>query len=400
MVKEALKYTCLFGGGAVRGVAYVGTLQAIEELGIEFDTIAGSSVGALVAALMAVGYSAEELKNLFLGINFELFKDLQFGFGPKFAISKGEVFLEWVRELIELKVYGDKYKKGKNKPVTFKDIGKNLIIITTDLSNFKSKEFSPFVTPDFEIASAIRISCAMPGLMKPIEYENTLLVDGDLQKSIPMWKLSTHCLETKNRIAEFRLEGDSYGGEKNALDFINTIYTCVTSISTEYLTELYGSNDMFDYVTINTGDVIIVDFNCSKGKREELIQKGYEQTIEYFRHKLPLKKEILLKEYNEIYSILSHVEKQIIRSRIIKAKSLLGDLFVKLAEYKDNIDIDLYNRIKDFYSKFVNNIRYPALFGNVKLRNSVDIEESLSHLTELISDKIYELEYYLVKFPI
>ena len=75
------------------------------------------------------------------------------------------------------------------------------------MSNFECKEFSRFETPDFEIASAVRISCCMPGLMKPIEYNKTLLVDGDLQKSWPMWKLSKNLLTDDDRILEFRLEG-------------------------------------------------------------------------------------------------------------------------------------------------------------------------------------------------
>ena len=38
-MKKPLKYTCLFGGGAIRGLAYVGAIRALEELDIEFDII-------------------------------------------------------------------------------------------------------------------------------------------------------------------------------------------------------------------------------------------------------------------------------------------------------------------------------------------------------------------------
>ena len=71
-----------------------------------------------------------------------MFRDVQLSLGPKFALSKGELFLEWIRDLIEEKFYGEKYKKGSHKAVTFKDIEKDLIIITTDLSSFETKEFS------------------------------------------------------------------------------------------------------------------------------------------------------------------------------------------------------------------------------------------------------------------
>lgn len=88
------------------------------------------------------------------------------------------------------KFYGPAYLKGQCKRVTFSDIKKNLIIITTNMNDFSCKEFSNFETPDFEIAMAVRISCCMPGLMRAVNFENNLLVDGDLQKGKPMWSLS------------------------------------------------------------------------------------------------------------------------------------------------------------------------------------------------------------------
>ena len=93
-------YTCIFGGGAVRGIAYVGALQALDELNINIDILAGSSVGSIVAALVAVGYSPDEINDIFMQVNFELFRDIHFGINKDFAISKGNVFTDWVRDLI------------------------------------------------------------------------------------------------------------------------------------------------------------------------------------------------------------------------------------------------------------------------------------------------------------
>ncbi len=63
-MENNMKYTCLFGGGAIRGLAYVGATRALEELGIEYDIIGGSSVGSILAALIACGYKSYELENL------------------------------------------------------------------------------------------------------------------------------------------------------------------------------------------------------------------------------------------------------------------------------------------------------------------------------------------------
>lgn len=389
------KYTCLFGGGAIRGVSYIGAVKALEELGIIPDRLAGSSVGSIFAALLAVGYNAEELKDIFIKVNFELFKDISIGLGPLFAISKGEVFLEWVRELIEKKYYGENYKKGVNPAVTFKDIKKNLVVITTNLSNFECKEFSKFDTPDYEIASAVRISCCMPGLMKPIEYNKTLLVDGDLQKSWPMWKLSKHLLNDDERILEFRLEGNYESNDISGINYANAVYSCMTAISTSFITNIYGNKDKFDYIVLNTGDIVVVDFNINEAKRNDLINSGYNQTISYFKDFLIEKKSKIRHNYSIIQAHITKIQKYIKSNNIQKAKNQMGELFMDLPELSEIIDLTDYNEIKNFRDMFLKNLKYPALFGKVTLSNFKLIDTELNKINDKISKKLEEFDNYL-----
>lgn len=395
MNKKSFEYTCLFGGGAIRGVAYCGTLKAMEELGINPNTVAGSSVGSVIAGLIAVGYNAEELKDIFMQVNFELFRDLQFAIGPQFALSKGEVFLDWLRELIEKKYYGEKYKKGSHKAVTFNDLDKNLVIITTDLSSFECKEFSKCETPDFEIATAIRISCSMPGLMKPYEYNNRVLVDGDLQKSSPMWKLSKTLQPKDERILEFRLEGDFEGNEKNTIEYINSLYSYATIIATEFIMDIYNDKDKFDYIVINTGDINIVDFNLAAEKRANLMEAGYQQTIDYFTKVLPKKKEHILDIYAQIEQSLIKVKKNLSANNLQKGKYTLAELFVYLCDYVSIIDKKDYDAIKEFKNAFYDNIIHPALFGKSKLKNEKYVSCSLEQLILQISAKVQEFKEFL-----
>ena len=389
------KYTCLFGGGAIRGVSYIGAVKALEELGIIPDRLAGYSVGSIFAALLAVGYNAEELKDIFIKVNFELFKDISIGLGPLFAISKGEVFLEWVRELIEKKYYGENYKKGVNPAVTFKDIKKNLVVITTNLSNFECKEFSKFDTPDYEIASAVRISCCMPGLMKPIEYNKTLLVDGDLQKSWPMWKLSKHLLNDDERILEFRLEGNYESNDISGINYANAVYSCMTAISTSFITNIYGNKDKFDYIVLNTGDIVVVDFNINEAKRNDLINSGYNQTISYFKDFLIEKKSKIRHNYSIIQAHITKIQKYIKSNNIQKAKNQMGELFMDLPELSEIIDLTDYNEIKKFRDIFLKNLKYPALFGKVTLSNFKLIDTELNKINDKISKKLEEFDSYL-----
>lgn len=395
MKNKSFEYTCLFGGGAIRGAAYCGTLKAMEELGINPDTVAGSSVGSIIAGLIAVGYNARELKEIFMQVNFELFRDLQFAIGPQFALSKGEVFLEWLRDLIERKYYGEKYKKGAHKAVTFSDLEKNLVIITTDLSSFKCKEFSKNETPDFEIATAIRISCSMPGLMKPYEYNNRVLVDGDLQKSSPMWKLSKTLQPVNGRILEFRLEGDFEGNELNTIEYINSLYSYATIIATEFIKDIYNGRDKYDYIVINSGDINIVDFNLAAEKRENLMKAGYTQTMDYFKNILPEKKKNLLQIYLNIESVLKKIQKNIVSNNVQKGRYLLSELFVELCDCVNVIDEKDYKDIKNFKNIFFENIIHPPLFGKTKLNNIKYVTCVLEQLIMQISEKVSEYREFL-----
>ena len=394
---KSLKYTCILGGGAIRGTSYVGVLKALEELNINPQTIAGSSVGAVFASLWAVGYTPEETKEIFLDVNFELFRDIHFGFGKDFALSKGGIFLDWLRELIEKKYYGEKYKKGHNKPVTFADLEKNFIVITTDLTNFKYKEFSKTMTPKVEVAYAVRISSTMPGLMKPVEEEGSLLVDGDLQKGLPLWRLSENLCPDDERILEFRLEGDFEGKGHSAINFVNTVYSCVTSVATDFIIETYGKRDKFDYIKINTGSVIVVDFNLSKDKREKLMEIGYEQTMEYFNINLREKKKNILKCYRKISKHITKIKKFIFSNKVKFAKDELGLLYMDICPLKKFIDLKIYNNIEEFKENLIENIISAPLFGIYTLKNSQLIKAQIKALESELAEKIIELESYIFK---
>ena len=201
-----MKYNCIFGGGGVRGVCYIGALKALNELGVELNAIAGSSVGAVFASLVAVGYNYKEIQELFYDFNFNMFRDININiFNTDISLSKGEIFLDWLREKIGEKVLGDKYTESSK--IRFKDIEKDLHILTLDLKTNTPYIFSKENTPDEEIAFAVRTSACMPGLMKPINLGESLLVDGDLIKSWSGNKIYNSLDTSEARLLEFRLEG-------------------------------------------------------------------------------------------------------------------------------------------------------------------------------------------------
>ena len=393
------KYTCLFGGGAIRGAAHVGVLNALKDLNIELTTLAGSSVGAMVAALYAVGYSPDELSEVFLSVNFELFRDISLGFNQKFALSKGEIFLEWLRELIERKFYGENYTKGQCAPVTFKDLNKNLIIITTNMKDFSCKEFSNFETPDFEVAMAVRISCCMPGLMRAVTLEDELLVDGDLMKGKPMWSLSKNIQNCPDRILEVRLEGSFAGSDQSPIEYVNGMYTCMTSSETSFISKLYGKRDRYDYLIIDTGDVVVVDFNYPGEKRQAIIDDGYKQTLSYFKEKILSKKHDIFEIYSQILDKLKQIQGFLLRKKYLAVKTSIADLFIYLSTVKDVIDSDLFEAIYLFQKLVYANVK-SGLLGRSSCTNSDTVRNSLKAITADVQLRVTEIEKYITKFSV
>lgn len=385
-MSDNLKYTCLFGGGAMRGLAYIGTLRAFEELNIHYDIIAGSSVGSVFAALLACGYKSYEIENLFLKVNFDLFRDIHFGIGKPFAISKGEIFENWLDDLLA--------KNTNKKNLKFKDLDTDLIIITTNLKTFTPQEFSRFTTPDFEIAKAIRISSSMPGLFPPYKFKGGELVDGDLQKASPMWNLSKNIGNSQSRIIELRLEGKAHDKAKTQLDFINTIYSCVTDVASKFVTDIYGRNDRYDCITLNTGSMFFADFNLNKDLRRELIELGYQQTMNYFTSILPAKKEKLIETYKQILKYLKNAQKGLKGNNVEEVQWWFGDIFEILCEQKEIIDPLIYQELIQL-NKNLKNAVGSFLLVYTTFKKKKELENEMNRLVERIESRLQSLQMYI-----
>lgn len=366
-------------------MAHIGVVRALRELGVGLGTLAGSSVGAIVASALAVGYSDAELEKIFLAVDFELFKDINFS--KALALSKGDIFLDWMREVIETKFYGVTYSKGKNKPVTFADIDKDFVIITTDLTNFCCKEFSRLTTPDFEVAEAVRISACMPGLMRAVEVDDATLVDGDLQKSWPMWKLCDTLSHLEENILEVRLEGTPCGDLTNPISFINSVYSCITSVASEFVVNLYERDEKHDCLVVNTGDVVIVNFQMKETERKALIEDGYRQTLEYFKTILPKKKAHHLDNYIKIKNFVVDIRDLILRDKIADAQVKFANLLALMCEIRYEIDEKIYFDIQDLKDDILNNSGKTLFLKHTYLKNFRPVVKKLDELEEKLKSK-------------
>ena len=209
--------------------------------------------------------------------------------------------------------------------------------------------------------------------------------------------MSKNLCPDDERVLEFRLEGDFEGKGQNAIDFMNTVYSCVTSLATDFIIDNYGYRDKFDYIKINTGTVVVVDFNQSKEKREELMDIGYKQTMEYFNCFLPNKKKEVVKYYKLLSKHISKIKKYIFSNKIKLAQNQLGLLFMAFCSSRKHIDLRYYDMIEEFKDNFLSNIVSAPLFGLHSIKNSELIKSQISSIDAQFEQKIIELESYIFK---
>ena len=392
---KKIKYNCIFGGGGIRGICYIGAVKALQELNIEIDAIAGSSVGAVFSSFYAIGYSPDEIKKIMYEFSLNMFRDININiFSPDISMSKGEIFLDWLREKIERKFYDKNYKKGENKPVTFFDIDKNLQILTVDLNTNTPYIFSKETTPDVEIAFAIRASASLPGLMKPVNFNDAILVDGDLIKSWPAWKVYNTLNNPDSRILEFRIEGSRINSDlKNPQDYVNSLINTIWYLSTENIFDLYSENDRYDYIIIDTKDIILFDFNLDTEIKNGLIEKGYNETKNYFVNILSKKRQQIKACYEKILFNINKFKKCIKEENPEKAVFVINETLSTMCETTKYIDEYYYHLLKELKQFLISNIK-KSLFLQKKINNIKQIILKTEFLEGLLQERIRDLDIY------
>jgi len=185
----------LSGGGA-KGLVHVGILEAIDSAGLTVDYVTGTSMGSIIGALYASGYSGKQIRKIAREL------DWSYLFSGKPLLNNVNIDEknEFDNYAVELPVEKMKLKIGTGLiegqeiwlkfqelflPVyNIKDFSKFSIpfkCIATDVSNGKA-----VVLERGEIVTALRSSMAIPSVFTAIDYENTKLVDGGVVRNFPV----------------------------------------------------------------------------------------------------------------------------------------------------------------------------------------------------------------------
>lgn len=306
-----LKIDAVFEGGGVKGIGFTGAVAEIEKAGYSFENIAGTSAGAIIATLVAVGYTSQEIKDELEILNYNYFKDESalsklgitgklISIVLKYGIYKGDFFEEWMEDLLERKgisTFGQLITDNPQEKYKYK-----LQIIATDITNRRllilprDLKYFGFDPDEFSIARAVRMSMSIPLFFKPVKIIDTngkehIIVDGGLLSNYPIWLLDDNTsnppwptfgfklMEPNKR----KLEKGKGGYIKNPISFFQAlISTMLEAHDKLHISESKGDYDRTIGIptTININgrekEIKTTDFNITREEGLLLYENGEE----------------------------------------------------------------------------------------------------------------------------
>lgn len=190
------------GGGGVRGAAHVGVLQELDSAGVEINMVAGVSAGAVIGAMYAYSLDGkwveEHFRKAWSSTKFDGATSKRFidnGSPSSFAHGIKKTLTEHVLAIMSLHkssiIKNDQLREILELliPVrTFEDMKIPLKIISTDIETGDD-----IISDKGDLIDALVKSCAIPGIMEPIEEGDKLIVDGGVGMPIPVPVLRDLC---------------------------------------------------------------------------------------------------------------------------------------------------------------------------------------------------------------
>ncbi len=185
-----------FEGGGARGLAHVGVLQVLEELGVQADIVTGNSMGAIVGGLYAIGYDSADLTELVLGMDWpalftEPSSNENVSWSERYNRAAHAVRIPFTRKGLTLGAglldgnhalaHLDRLTIGVPANVHFDSFPRKFRAVASDIINGES-----VVLESGALADAIRASMSIPGVFEPYSIDGQYLVDGLVLNNLPI----------------------------------------------------------------------------------------------------------------------------------------------------------------------------------------------------------------------
>jgi NTE family protein len=300
----SLKADAVFEGGGVKGIGFVGAIAVAEERGLTWQNVAGTSAGAIIAALIAAGYTAEEMKEILNNLDYNNFKDrstidkvpvvgqiasLIFEKG----IHEGEFFQTWIGDLLKKKnisTFGDLLIPGeKEDRYRFK-----LRVIASDITEGKilalPQDIAAYgINPeDLNVAFAVRMSMSIPFFYEPVKLQNiktgqtSYIVDGGVLSNFPVWLFDSEGSLPGWPTFGFKLVEPEEGKPHHIGGPISLLLALFSTMMEAHDARYIKDQDFIRTIAIPTLGIKTTEFDISRERSEALYQSGRKSAEKFF----------------------------------------------------------------------------------------------------------------------
>lgn len=285
-----MKIDGVFEGGGVRGIAHVGAICALEENGYAWERVAGTSAGAIIAALLACGYTGKELKTIINNADYTNFltktwldKIPLIGKGVnvwfKMGIYKNDFIEQWLEDLLSKKgvtCFSDLPNPDSLKIIASDISNGNMVIFPDDLPHYG------FSNKNFSIAKAARMSSTIPFFFQPVKWktpkwkQSCYMLDGGVLSNYPIWIFDTPNIPRWPtfgfHFVKDEIQAEPVLYEEPVSMFKGLFKTMMQAHDLRYLnTEARART-----IKIPTGNITSTNFNLSDEETDWLYHSGYK----------------------------------------------------------------------------------------------------------------------------
>jgi NTE family protein len=252
-----------FSGSGFLAPLHVGAACAFLDSGYAFESVAGTSGGSMVAALVASGKTSAELSDLIQKIDFSKFLTVNLGslLWNRSGYSNGMALFNFMDDVL--------------LGARFKDMRIPLAIVATDLEKSKPFLFSQSRSPNTSVALACKASSAVPFVYDSVKHQGAVLVDGGLVNNIPLRYLKGKALKVG-----ISVEDSSTNKIKGPISTAQAVITTLLS-SNEGTQELVAKNEGASIISVSGGDVWFLDASLTEKQKTSLFQEGYSQVMKW-----------------------------------------------------------------------------------------------------------------------
>ena len=202
-VLRAQKVGLVLSGGGAKGMTHIGIIRALEENNIPIDYIAGTSMGAIIGSLYAMGYSPDDMEELLRSPDFKRwysgevesryeyyfkqnrptpeFANIRFAFGDSIRVKPQIIPTNLVNPIQMNLVFVELYAQATAAcRGNFNNLFVPFRCVASDVYNKR-----PLIMRDGDVGDAVRASMSFPFVFKPIEIDSVLAYDGGIYNNFP-----------------------------------------------------------------------------------------------------------------------------------------------------------------------------------------------------------------------